>query len=324
MIVLSSGVRWERQRCFDQNLTFVALDEALSKAGIGKSDFLYRNLKLIGSDGLYTNAALAVSDQAPISTVIKVYENEDLSVCTNLKVCRGSVISQIQEAFEFLDGQNRQFPIVTGLSSSFEREYSPEAIREALLNSVLHRDYSLSGNNMITKFPDRIEFLSRGALPDRLTLEDLFLGASVPVNPDILGIFTALHYVEGLGFGIRKMQSLSRKNNAYASFRTTEGSFLATLHVRGTGDEVPSDEVPDDTRVRYVLETEEAYHAFDPFAQRKRIVELAEKNGNICRRDVELLLQIGQTRAYLLLKDLEKEGLLVQEKRGRSSFYHKV
>ena len=323
MIVESSGLHWESQRCFNQDLTFKALDEALGKAGIEKTEYLYANLKLIGRDRLYTNTALAFSDQCPISTVIKVYENKDPSICTNVKVCKGSIISQIQEAFDFIDGQNRQFPEITGLERSYEREYAPEAIREALLNSVLHRDYSLEGNNMITKFPDRLEFLSRGALPDNLTLEELFLGASVPVNPNILEIFIALHYVEGLGFGIKKMQSLSNNNNAYASFKTTEGYFLATLHVRGAGKDPSSYDIPDDTRNRYIFEPETDYRVLDSEDEKKVILNLVDKRGNICRKDIEMALSISQTKAYMLLKELESDGILIQEKRGRASFYHK-
>ena len=231
MLVHSTDLHWECRRCLNQDLTFKALDEALENAGIEKTESLYSDLKLIGSDGLYTNAALAVSDQCPHSTVIKVYELRDSSVSMISKVYKGSIINQYKEAFIFLDSQNKK------------REYAPDAIREALLNSILHRDYSKPINNMISRYPDRLEFLSPGALPGNLTIEDLFMGASVPVNPNIMKLFITLHLADMTGFGIRKMQILSNKNNTYASFHAAEDSFLAILHKRNDG-RYPEDLTP--------------------------------------------------------------------------------
>ena len=231
MLVHSTDRHWECRRCLNQDLTFKAFDEALGKAGIEKTESLYSDLKLIGSDGLYTNAALAISDQCPLSTEMKVYGDKDSTVSTKLEVFNGSIINQHKEAFIFLDSQNRK------------REYAPDAIREALLNSILHRDYSNPINNMISRYPDRLEFLSPGALPGNLTMEDLFMGASVPVNPNIMKLFITLHLADMTGFGIRKMQILSNKNKTCASFHAAEDSFLAILHKRND-ERYPEDLTP--------------------------------------------------------------------------------
>ena len=63
----------------------------------------------------------------------------------------------------------------SGLDRTDRRDYPEDAIRESLLNSMVHRDYSFSGNNLVNVYEDRIEFVSLGDLVSGLELEFIFL-----------------------------------------------------------------------------------------------------------------------------------------------------
>ena len=78
-----------------------------------------------------------------------------------------------------------------------------EVIREALVNAVAHRDYSLwNRKTQVVVFSDRVEIVSPGRLPNTLTLEKIRFGNSAPRNHLIVKVLDNLRYIDGLGRGI--------------------------------------------------------------------------------------------------------------------------
>lgn len=82
------------------------------------------------------------------------------------------------------------------------RDYPPEAIREALLNAIVHRDYSFSSATLIRIFEDRIEFVTIGGLVKGIVLDDVMLGVSALRNQYLANIFYRLRLIEAYGTGI--------------------------------------------------------------------------------------------------------------------------
>jgi len=83
-----------------------------------------------------------------------------------------------------------------------------EALREAVLNAVIHRDYFEKGANiMVEIFADRLEITSPGGLPKGLKPED-FGKRSVLRNPNIANLFQRIEYIEKMGTGIRRIQKM--------------------------------------------------------------------------------------------------------------------
>lgn len=70
-----------------------------------------------------------------------------------------------------------------------KEDYPNVALREALLNSIVHKDYSFSGSNIINIYENRIEFVSLGGLVSRLELDAIFLGVSQSRNPHLASLF---------------------------------------------------------------------------------------------------------------------------------------
>ena len=88
-------------------------------------------------------------------------------------------------------------------------EYPKDAIREALLNAVAHKDYSSNTTIQIRVYKDKIMIWNAGYLPENWTIETL-LGnhSSNPFNPDIANAFFRSGYIESWGRGISKMTNL--------------------------------------------------------------------------------------------------------------------
>ena len=87
-------------------------------------------------------------------------------------------------------------------------EYPLEAIREALINAVIHRDYSILGSDIkVAIYDDMLEITSPGPLPDLLSFEDLGTGRSEIRNRVLAPIFKDLKLIEAWGSGIQKMKT---------------------------------------------------------------------------------------------------------------------
>ena len=86
------------------------------------------------------------------------------------------------------------------------------SIREAVINAICHRDYSIIGSSTkIDIFNDRLEIISPGNLPVGITLDELGQGASEIRNKLIAKAFRRFGYIEKLGTGISRMLSLCKK-----------------------------------------------------------------------------------------------------------------
>jgi len=87
-------------------------------------------------------------------------------------------------------------------------EYPLEAIREALINAIIHRDYSILGSDIkVAIYDDMLEITSPGPLPDALSIEELGSGRSEIRNRVLAPVFKDLKLIEAWGTGIRKMKN---------------------------------------------------------------------------------------------------------------------
>ena len=126
------------------------------------------------------------------------------------------------------------------LSRSKYNAYPLEAIRESILNALVHRDWTRSIEIEINIYPDRMEIVSPGALPNSMSVEKMKAGQRSPRNPIILEILRDYGYVDNRGMGVRtKIIPLMRKhNNTEPVFIATEDSLQTILYQYGNGPAV--------------------------------------------------------------------------------------
>jgi len=129
----------------------------------------------------------------------------------------------------------------TALSTTIKRarqtdrpEYPRPALREAIVNAVAHRDYSLEGAQILLYiFDDRIEIRSPGALPNGVTLENIRAHYSKPRNENVARVLFNLGYVNMLGSGVPRMIRLMREHSGREpDFEVLEQQFLVRLWER--------------------------------------------------------------------------------------------
>ena len=162
MIKETSGDCYEASRSLNQQLTFEKTSSYFAKKGIDFGEAQMRTLNLIGEDKTFTNLAMLLSDQCVHTLKLAIFQGSQKSVFLDRRELSGSLLEQLEEAFSYIDLSNRTRAEFIGLDRFDKRSYPTEAIREALLNAVVHRDYSMSASTLISIFDDRIEIVSIG------------------------------------------------------------------------------------------------------------------------------------------------------------------
>lgn len=331
MIIQNSGKSFENGRSLNQDLTFVTFSEEMKKRSIEFGTSQMRTLHFIGGDGLYTNLALLLSDQCEVTTKVAVFQGRDKEVFRDRKEFSGSLLKQLEDVYRFIDLNNRIKSTFFGLDRIDVRDYPEEAVREALLNSMVHRDYSFSGSNLINIYEDRIEFVSLGGLVSGLELRSIFLGVSQSRNPNLASVFYRMSLIESYGTGIAKIRRAYRNNNEKPAFETAQGVFRVTLPDRnetetgmdaGERKKAGMDSIVYIDRIRKETQNLENVKRCEILElQKRRILEYAIRNGKITRKETEKLIGAGTTKAFRLLRELCDEGKLETQGNGRLSCY---
>ena len=315
-MIIQNGTRsYESSRSMNQALTFEVFSAEMSKRNIPLGSSQMMTLKMIGEDNLYTNLALLLSDQCEVTTKVAIFQGTDKAIFRDRKEFSGSIIKQLDDVFQFIDLNNKTKASFSGLERIDKRDYPEEAVRESLLNSIVHRDYSFSGSNLINIYDDRMEFVSLGGLVSGLELDSIFLGVSQPRNPNLAAIFYRMMLIESYGTGIGKIQRAYKDFSKQPVFETAKGVFRVTLPNRN--EMLNHTNLP---KKRIVA----VYRQPSSLTEKQLILEYVNKNKKITRKEAEAILNSGTTKAFKLLKELCTSGELQAIRSGKNTYYTSV
>ena len=305
MIKETDGDRFETARSLNQELTFQYAGGEFEKHGLTFGETQRKTLGLQSPDGLFTNLGLLLSDQCLHTIKIALFEGTDKSVFKDRREFGGSLFKQLADAYAYIDLYNRTNATFSGLERIENRDYPEEAIREALMNALVHREYSYSGSTLINIFDDRIEFVSLGGIVAGLTMGDILLGVSQARNERLAGVFYRLKYIEAYGTGIMKILTAYRTNQCKPDIRSTDNAFMVVLPNRNA--------IPVSMASYHVSENK----------QYNMIMDYLARHGTVTRREVEELLQVKQSRAVGIIREMMTAGLLFTENKGRNIRYRR-
>ena len=308
MIKETSGDCYEDARSLNQQLTFKKATAYFMKNKIDFADNQKRTLNIIGEDGTYTNLALLLSEQCTHTIKLAVFEGSKKSVFRDRRELSGSLLDQLEEAYSYIDRYNRTRAVFSGLDRIDMRDYPPEAVREALLNAIVHRDYSFSCSTLISIFDDRVEFVTIGGLVKGISFDDILLGISVLRNQHIANVFYRLKLIEAYGTGMLKINECYDEYTVKPKIEVSDNAFKITLpNTNYTGESVLNNSAQSLFQ-----------HFVAPKAEREKIVvSLFERRDYIIRKDVEAVLNVSQATAILILREMTENGTLVKDSGGK-------
>ena len=309
MIRETSGDRYEDARSLNQQLTFEATAAYFAKKEIAFGEKQMRTLNMIGEDGTYTNLAMLLSDQCVHTIKLAVFEGSRKTIFRDRRELTGSLLKQLEEAFSYIDQYNRTRAEFSGLERMDSRDYPTEALREALLNAVVHRDYAISSPTLISIFDDRIEFVSIGGLVRGITFEDIMLGVSVLRNQHLANVFYRLRLIEAYGTGMLKIHECYADNERKPLIEVTNNAFKITLPNRNfASSSIAEKNGQKDSSVT---------------RKQQSVLRLLDEQESVSRKEIETALNVSQATAVLVIRDMVKQGLLVRVGSGRNARYQK-
>ena len=310
MIKETDGDSFENMRSINQALTFEATKKEFEKRNVAFGQPQMQTLRIISADGVYTNLGLLLSEQCPHTIKAAVFEGTDQNVFKDRREFSGSLMQQLNEVYDYIDFHNQTHATFQKLLRIDTRDYPEVAVREALLNSLVHRDYSFRASTLISIYGDRIEFVSIGGLLPGLELDDLMMGVSICRNPHLANVFYRLQLIEAYGTGMKKIMGAYADAPVQPKITTTNNAFKIIL--------------PNVNVVPKVAETpNEIEKAAVPASEpnEEKVLQFLKEHAMITRKETQALLEVSQSTAGRILKAMVDNGQIKQLGGSRATRY---
>ncbi len=189
-----------------KKLSFEQLKIYYNENGFELTDKFASNLELLTEESEFNYAAYLLADVNGTSVKVAKYEGKDRYYLTeNNEYGFCSLIKATKQVLSKLEVENRTLTKITSRERIEKRLIDPIALREAVINAVVHNDYSNEITPKFEFFSDRLEITSSGGLPQGLSHEEFFNGYSAPRNKELMRIYKDLRMVEYLGSGVPRI-----------------------------------------------------------------------------------------------------------------------
>lgn len=317
MIKETDGDRFEAMRSLNQELTFEAAKKEFELRKVEFGPQQMRTLKLIDRDNLYSNLGLLLSDQCVHTIKAAVFQGTDQTIFKDRREFGGSLLRQMNEVYDFIDFRNQTRATIEKLLRIDVRDYPEIAVREALLNLLVHRDYSFSASALVSVYADRIEFVSIGGLMPGIDVEDIMIGISVCRNQDLANVFYRLHLIEAYGTGIRKIMKAYEGMKEKPEIEVTKNAFkiiLPNINAKYTegNASVPQEKISERSVVDSKGQVSE---------EEEKILEYVRSHGVITKNNVIGLLEVSASTATRVLGKMIKNNLLRRNGKAKNTNY---
>ena len=272
-----------------------------------------KNIKGLGDDGTPTHAGLLFFSKHPPQ---RFFHNAQLRVARFKGIsvthpiidrleCTETLWENVNAAEEFIRKNIRLLSLRT--SKSFQRddkfEYPLDALREAIINALIHRNYQETADVRVFIFDNRIEIISPGTFPEGVSPDE---PTHKPVNPTLSQFMFDVGFIERYGAGIRMMQRLCRE----------------------WGNKAPRYEFhPIETKIIFDSPIQEnTFIEIDDISEQlnerqKNAFFFVQRYGQIATKEYVEINNISRKIAYQELKDMTDKGLLSIIGKGRGSRY---
>lgn len=286
-----------------QDLSFEQLSIYYQENGKTLNKQFKKNLELLTEDGKLNYAAYLLADVNNISIKVAKYkglnrvelvENNEYGYCSLIKATK-SVLDKIAV-------ENTTFATITPKERIERRLWNPVALREAILNALVHNDYTREVPPKFEIFDDRIEITSAGALPEGLSKEDFFEGVSIPRNKELMRVYKDLELVEQLGSGVpRILQSYGKE-----CFRFMDNF---TRMVFPSSGAIHAEDAQEDFKGGLVDRLVDGL--VDGLVEsQQKIVRLIADNPKISKRKMSEIIGISSTAIDNNIKALKEKGII--------------
>lgn len=189
-----------------QDLTFRQLKIHYEGNGMILNDNFARNLNLLTDDGKYNYNAYLLADENNISIkLVKYLGTNKMELIENQEYGYCCLITATQRILDRLTAENTVYAKIEYNGRKEVEMIDSKALKEAVINAMVHSDYTLTTTPIIELYSDRIEITSGGGLPQGLSQEEFLEGVTAPRNKELIRVFKDVDLIENIGSGVLRI-----------------------------------------------------------------------------------------------------------------------
>ncbi len=242
------------------------------------------------------------------------FKGTTMELFLDKKEYSGSIFEILEKSLNFILNHINLRGEIKGLYRTDTYEIPLVALREALINALIHRDYINKGRDIkVGVYDDIVNIVSCGGYPNSISQDDIDNGRSDARNRVVANVFKELGLIEQWGSGIARIKSSCLEIG------------LKEPLIREVNDFVDVEFYRPNISKTVVKPSETVGKSSDNIEnltfQEEKVIAYLEEHKKMVSKDVEGLLKIKESRTRELLKQMVEKGLIVRLGRGRSTYY---
>lgn len=229
--------------------------------------------------------------------------------------CSGAIFEQVEQALSFVLRNLKVGIKFVGVQGIDDFEIPVNALREAIVNAVVHRNYMIEEPTQIAVYDDRVEIVSPGRLVSGLSIESALNGKSVARNPILAKVFRLMKLMEEWGSGFRRMnQECENAKISLPKFMENELD-CSIVFERNVSQEISSVKKFDDNVKSSVKEFD------DNIKSSVKIIELIKDNNSITASEISDILKISKRAVEKQIQKLRESEKIRRIGSDRNGFW---
>jgi len=281
-------------------------------------DTLLKKMGLLQDGALLNAAQVFFTDKNPAKVQAAVFAGKDKLTFLDIRQFEGNAFLLLKKSEEYLK-EKMNWKVEFG---RLEREEIPEvplaALREALINSICHRDYTAPESNYIAVYKDRIEIDNPGTFPEGMDPEDFIFKdeQSVLRNPLIADILYRTKDIEKWGSGLKRIFEECRETGVKVEFEKLKTGFRVVFHRREEFVKLTSTE---EIRKKFGISSEIVRNKYGENAE--RMFKIILENPRATSEEMALKLGISRRGIEKISAKLKEEGIIRRSGSRKSGYW---
>ena len=297
-----------------QELTFNQLKIYYEEHGLKLNDNFLQNLDLLTSEGKYNYNAFLLADENNISIkLVKYVGTNKLELLENMEYGNRCLITATQKLLDRLDVENTTYAKIEYFGRKEQEKIDSKALKEAVINAIVHNDYSYGNSPIVELYSDRVEITSAGGLPQELSQEEFLEGVTAPRNKELIRVFKDVELIENIGSGVLRILDAYDKSCfkfmehfLRVSFKYRENPFEYDTKNKVSADDTINDTLKDTIRLT---------------KNEQQILNLIINNNQITRDEIVNKTKLSDRTISRTIKHLQDEKIILREGSKKTGYW---
>ena len=288
-----------------QELTFNQLKIYYEEHGLKLNDNFLQNLDLLTSEGKYNYNAFLLADENTVSIkLVRYLGTNKLELLENLEFGNRCLITATQRILDRLDVENTTYAKIEYFGRKEQEKIDSKALKEAVINAIVHNDYSYGNSPIIELYSDRIEITSAGGLPQELSQEEFLEGVTAPRNKELIRVFKDVDLIENIGSGVLRILDAYDKS----CFKFMDHFLRVSFKYK----ENPFEYDQENNQESYQKQLNEI---------QDKIIALIKQNPSITQKEMAKMLEISREKVKYHIAVLKENNIIIREGSTKKGFW---